>query len=348
MCQDTFEVLDSHFESNRATSDSQWVKESMLQGGAIHLSVLRPDITLMITGNDFVDNAAYFGGALHILTPQSSIVEITACNFRKNQARAAGGAVVLRNTGSTVWSANSVVGNTAGLGGGILLTNNAHFTGVGQSRAEDGTPVGGQPLVFENNTAVDGGAIACVYCGMACAGACADDAAIESQTLLLCNKLRFPIGPTVIQDPILEGNFAARNGGGASVENALSDFFLQQLVAKENHAIKGGGVFVNSAPNFRISSATFPDGEVPSIFEGNQATSGGGLYFSAEHRQANKVVVSVLLFISGILRKASHQGIDTGLGRFPGFSLKITWQGRSTIMKVALMHSMKLLRNHCQ
>lgn len=137
----------------------------MQLGGAIHLSVFNADIEPVITKSSFENNSARFGGALHVVTQDETPVEIAQCHFQSNHAELGGGAVVLRNTGRTTWTGNEVIGNFAGIGGGLLLTNNAFLIGVGQARGDDGEPVSGKASLFENNTAIDGGAIACVLCG---------------------------------------------------------------------------------------------------------------------------------------------------------------------------------------
>lgn len=137
----------------------------MQLGGAIYLSVIAATIEPNVFASSFKNNSARFGGAIHVVTPDDTSLKITRCNFRQNRAELGGGAVLLRNIGQTLWKANEVVGNFASLGGGLLLTNNAFLFMIGQARGGDGTPVSGKASLFENNTALDGGAIACVMCG---------------------------------------------------------------------------------------------------------------------------------------------------------------------------------------
>lgn len=100
-------------------------------------------------------------------------------------------------------------------------------------------------------------------------------------------------GSTLFQDPIFRNNLAGRNGGGMSIENAVSEVFLQHVTATGNTALRGGGIYVDSVPHFRISGGRRGTVESVNKFKKNKASVGGGLYVSAENRQSNTILVCV-------------------------------------------------------
>lgn len=78
-----------------------------------------------------------------------------------------------------------------------------------------------------------------------------------------------------------------------SIENAVTEVFLQNADIAENIALKGGGVYVNSVPHFRIVGLGLRFSESFSRFTRNRASIGGALYVSAENREKNKILVCI-------------------------------------------------------
>ncbi|GMH42716.1 hypothetical protein BSKO_10635 [Bryopsis sp. KO-2023] len=261
-----FNIQKCVFKDNKAISSgaTMFFNRDIFQGGAVYFSAAQDGVRPSIEACQFTDNHARFGGALHILTTENTLFKLHGSHFKSNSAEVAGGAVLLRNTGNVDWAANSVVENHARVGGGLFSTNNAFLTITGVPRKRDGEPLTESFSIFKENSAEIGGGMACVACGA-----------------------------TTMQDPIFIDNRATRHGGGLSVEDAVSDFFIQQVQARGNKALKGGGIYVDSAAGFRISAVP----KTKSVFEKNVAVEGGGLHISQAHRQTNMLQVREVQFL---------------------------------------------------
>lgn len=264
------EILDSIFESNRADYTEGYergvisgaLNTDLNLGGGIYLASSSPRLDLNIAGSLLRSNWARLGGALHLVTHPQTQPTIRDCTFHFNQAAEAGGGILVRNTGQLNIFSSNLARNTALLGGGLMLTNNAQLRlgGLSGIQSRQGTP-----CVFEGNSANSGGGIMCSGCG-----------------------------PMTLQDPVFLENTAEDRGGGFFALDSDSDIGITQGVFQHNRANRGGAIAAEVTANIRISTAS---SSLRVLFSNNSAVNGGGAIFTrANHQRENRLRIRHAVF----------------------------------------------------
>ena len=209
----------------------------------------------------FEQNSARDGGAVHLVTTVATRPNMEGCTFSENTASRFGGAVLLRNTGSSKLKGCKFQKNVADkAGGGILATNNAFMLVEGLS----GLPPEerrGEINTFSENTAQHGGGIACIGCG-----------------------------DLIVRDALFETNTAAEDGGGLYIFDSDSMMQVLQSTFIGNEAgERGGGVAVEAVASVSFTSAAE---SLKTVFQKNIAVSGSAMFYRAGHQKENRFSLS--------------------------------------------------------
>ena len=291
----SIDITECVFRENRARigdNPESGISDNRL-GGAIYVASATAKLTGFRLSDSFFqgNRAESSGGALHVVAVFRDDIRIDGCTFERNEAGQAGGAALLRNSGNIIARNTTWSGNTAGLGGAILLTNGAQFTAKSASGSSGDTTSDGRNR-FEENSAVDGGGLMCAGCG-----------------ILELRGTRFM------------KNRASRDGGGLFVLDANRLVNIQECHFHSNDARHGGGAAFRAAANVVFAASTHRRWNA---FVNNTAVSGGGLIVEGSRQKENTFAVRTTS--SHIFRRADTRTLVpaqyVSLPREPGCWLR--------------------------
>jgi hypothetical protein len=296
------EVFDE--ETGDLLSSVTLVHEHQGRGGAIHFS---GDGSLTISGSQFIENDARWGGGGITVRTLNGLATISDCLFEANQAsNGSGGGILMWMDGSDTYEMVEFAEIF-----GTLVMENTEFYG-NKARSGGALYMEGDysaPLRAEisgstfdaNETSNDGGAIYMTRMydefiftdSSLTLNEAANGGAIAVQTQLLFSGSGLEMSTNTgrgsggafyatstvmvtLVDSVFRGNRAQTSYGGAIYAFALDEIYPIRLigitVADNQSALEGGGVHVRQVDNTTIEQ---------SLFEGNEAglsSFGGGLY----------------------------------------------------------------------
>ncbi|GMH36924.1 hypothetical protein BSKO_04797 [Bryopsis sp. KO-2023] len=254
-------VLENNlFKNNFVRSSQKEARRPNLElGGAVYVMFVDQSSRISITSSLFENNTATYGGALHMVTPLTTLPSITSCVFESNVAYLGGGAVIIRNAIQVNMMDVKMYNNKAAAGGGLMLTNGAgayFIQGVDDSRA----------CRFENNTAEDGGGWFFLGAGQ-----------VNSQAVKFVR------------------NRAKRNGGAAYLVESLASgrVAFQDCEYSYNSAVRGGAIFMSSIECLEIRASH----GATNVFTRNRAAAGGAMYLKPISQVNNDVNVMQANFV---------------------------------------------------
>lgn len=234
---DNITITSCIFDSNAALPDQSLPNSVDLQlGGAIFAAFTEFETQMFITSCSFKNNSATYGGALHLVSPSSTKLELMGSNFTENVGSLGGGAIVFRNIESPFMRSCLFRNNSAFSGGAIFVTNGGGINIEVSVKLQ-------RPTAFEDNTALDGGAI-----------------------------FAMGAGSVVIQRAFFERNRANKNGGGIYITDSRAGgtFSYNDARMYNNSAYSGGGIYMETLYDFSMSlggSDENRDGRLNEFFE---------------------------------------------------------------------------------
>ena len=136
------------------TSGQQWIQSSVIGAGAVFIQAVE---SFRMIDNEFRENRAQQGGAV-VFNGRNNAAELilARCLFQANEARASGGAVHVNAGSILICEQNEFHDNSASAGGAICLETGSKMRSFLQANEQ---------VLFQNNSAVRGGAINCYLCG---------------------------------------------------------------------------------------------------------------------------------------------------------------------------------------
>lgn len=264
-------------------------------GGAIRVD---KDATITITGSTFNGNktrttAKYNGGAISCFS-ESEKVTVIGAHFESNSSNNNGGAIYLANgtldTDSCTFVANQSVAN-----GGAIYLDAAVLLDEDESVFTGNTAVNGGAIYvtdtttsatitgseFSDNQALNGTASSENYGGAVYIGGATEQVEIEGATFEAniadnCGGAVYVNQGTVkiAEQSSFAGNIANGTNGGGAIYVRLGEVTIEESTFSNNGTAttnKGGAIYINNGTEIIIQNGC--------TFTGNQAVTGGAIYF---------------------------------------------------------------------
>jgi hypothetical protein len=267
------------FDSNEAVEP---VGISMLsEGGAMFSS---SDGAAQVDGCTFRNNTATglgysFGGGAVVRGASAAVTASVApvfkqCLFERNSAANGGGGAAVQDASlhfsGCTWFDNVVTGSS-GEGGGIYVSSSSVGSAVAMTPLFDRCLFEGNRVVYEGGGAHVQDAVprfrGCTWRGNAATGSSGEGGGVDVYSSSATGAAY--VAP-VFEQCLFEGNIAGKEGGGASVTDAMARF--TGCMWRGNSATsRGGGVHVTSS-----SATAFANAFENSAFIGNTAGGNGG------------------------------------------------------------------------
>lgn len=212
-------------------------------GGAVYSSAAFVDVTLDIVDSTFTDNAASRSGGAVIGSGFRVFTSVSDSLFEDNEAGSRGGGLAAEHATIT----NGIFRRNAALG----LTGSSFNEGAGGGVFVRATCSQIADSLFEANTAVDGGGVACGFGNLGLVDTdLIDNVANENGGGAFAG-----VGTTTVTGGILSGNIAGAApppqtgtigpGAGGGLWSA-GDASVEGVVVTGNEAIYGGGILVEN------------------------------------------------------------------------------------------------------
>ena len=209
------------------------------------------------------------GGAVDSLS--GSRLMVLNSEFRDNATTQSGGAIAAAGSASSptiVQIFDSVFEGNRANSGGAISANGTNSAGIAVAISDSR---------FEQNTAQEGGAIAAI----STAAVTVDDSAfLDNAVAGAGGALRVDASEVTLRNSVVDGN-TANVGGGLSLNNQAIANIISSQVVNNRANVFGGGIISQTASSTNVSGL---DANGRSVFSGNTAGDGGGIYANSSSR----------------------------------------------------------------
>lgn len=257
------------------------------QGGAIYVAFTRAESKIRLSKCIFENNTATYGGGLHMVMMLVTNAYIEECEFLRNSAHLGGGGLVLRNTIEvSLQSTGFLRQNIFRLRFWIRSLFKIELRRV----AVHCSRMEQAPGLFKGQMRPE------IPFSKKISRSMEElDSSLEQVNHSIKNAVRYVFfaGQVATQKLGFIRNKAQRNGGGLCLVESLASgsIGLQQSLFEGNTARRGGGLFADSIASLILRA---PVETTHTLFVGNKAMAGGAVYLRPSSQVKNVIAASLL------------------------------------------------------